>query len=213
MRTLIGLSLGFLFLPACTTAPGDGGQQGEETAKCTAMSSTALAHDEASALGFSPDDVLAFSSGAMSSTLTWAKGGTTDLSLNVTPGSTYAFVHYEYQDSGSGLAVAEIGCEDQVEIPATVTFATADGAFDESWSLTLAAQTADAVFASQTLDLAALGGTYAVTTEVDPSAYDGLNAWADLTFAASGPTGDVSGQATKVESETASATAFDIASW
>ncbi|MSQ03106.1 MAG: hypothetical protein EXR71_14660 [Myxococcales bacterium] len=77
--------------------------------------------------------------------------------------------------------------------------------------------TVDAASAFHELDLDALSGTYTVT-EVDPADFDAVRALVSLEIGPLGAAGEISGQAEDSgdpadPDSTASATAFDIASF
>jgi hypothetical protein len=197
----------------------NGGQSGEENVVCEAVDTVVLADGEDSSLGFGGDDLLALAGGEHAGTLAWAKGGETPVLVTVThQGGEIRFEDREWTDDGSGMEPALGDCPDVVAGDVTLAFATEDGAFDESFELAI--ESADGAEASfwKELDLDALGGTYEVT-EIDPAEYDAVRAFLQGTFDAEGSHGVVDGQAERVEGDpsdpdsTASATAFDIATW
>ncbi len=176
-------------------SPQSGGQIGGEDARCVAVTTTPLGPDEASPFGYSPNELVAAIGGARTVPLAWAKGGSTELTLTVTPAiDGAAFVDYEYEDAGGDGAQPEIGCEDAVEVPASISFHTADGAFDETLSLTLSSRAADRAAFFHELDLDSLTGTYEVT-EVDPADYESVSVFVTAEVDATTVTGTVSGQA------------------
>lgn len=211
MRSL-GLVVGLAALTACD----DGGQTGDEGAHCDPVESTTLGLDDDSPLGFSGADVLAVAGGEHTSTLRWAIGGTTALTVDVVHDGTVKFVEYEWVDD-SGQDIAALDCGDQLELGVTVSFATADGAFDESFVTRLDAVAGDAASLFEELDLDDLTGTYEVTTETDTSDYDDVTAWLTVDFAAAGWSGTVEGQGSGTDGSgpdgTAYAEGFDIAEW
>jgi hypothetical protein len=190
-----GLFIAFGFLGGCMVGSDDhGGQQGEEAARCDAIATTVLAAGEDSVLGFGGDEMLAVADGTHTSTLTWAKGGTTGVTIEVSNAANARFEDMEWVDEGGTGVEPALGCPDVVAMDATLAFRTDDGAFDESWDLTLTAPLADAVDFFVDLDLGALNGTYTVT-EVDPSQYDAVGAFLQGEFTSSGVSGSVDGQA------------------
>lgn len=209
-------SLGLLALCLATLIGCDGGQTGDEGARCDPASTTDLALDEASPLGFSGADVLAVAGGAHEATLTWEIGGTTGLEVEVVHDGTVKFVEYEWIDD-SGQDIAALGCDDQVELGATLSFATADGAFAESVDTRLDATAGDAASLFEELDLDALTGTYAVTTETDTSDFDAIRAFLSITFESDGWSGEVEGQGEGTTGDgpddAAYAEGFGIATW
>lgn len=195
----------------------DGGQSGEEGARCEASSSTTLARDEVSPLGFTPAEVLAFTEGTHVGELVWADGPTTDVTVSVTfEGGSIAFVDYEVVTDDGAEPAAEIGCADLVEVEERVAVVSADGAFDESFTVVLGAASADAMTGVHALD--DVNGTFTVGDHVDVSDYDAVSAWLDLRFDASGSSGTVAAQGT-IEGDpddpesTSSATNLDVGAW
>lgn len=216
MKRILGLSLLGLVLTGCTNLFGDGGQSGEELIRCGSVASAPLADDEASALGFSKADIAALVDGDHDAVLAWEAGGTTPLALSVTLGAA-SFEDMEWIDDNTGdLAeqAMELGCADVVQIEAAVTFATDDGAFDESWDTSVSAALADSASFWVDLNLAALGGTFVMP---DADAYETVDAFVNGTFDNTGAHGEISGQGTQTEGDgpdgTASATSLPVATW
>lgn len=213
MSTLV-----LILMVGCTFNP-DPGQSGEELISCSAVDSAEYALDDATnPLGFAGQAIVDLAVKVHSATFTWAKdGATTELTLDVTTEATQVtWRDNEWQDDGSGaeIAMAAADCPDDLVLPVTVGFTTADGAFAESWDLELSAPAATEAGAYEELDLDALAGTYAVT-EVDPTAYDAVRAFLELGFDAAGAWGVVDGQAEETgdpadPESVASATHFDI---
>jgi len=212
-------SLAILFVAAvisgCSgTSAHTGGQTGEETVGCLPVSSRTLAVDEASPLGFSAADVLTTASGPHGATLTWAKGGDTPVTVNITArDGVIEYQDREWRDDGSGTEEAPaIGasCPDVVVIPVRLELATEDGAFDEVFDISLEATAVDTSSAWLELDLDALAGTYTVT-EVDPSQYEEVSAFLSVQLAGAAVHGSVDGQATGTSGEVAFADNFSIA--
>lgn len=196
-----------------------GGQTGEETLGCRAVESDMLAWSEQSALGFSADTLLNALGSESDARLTWSRGGSTSLTLGIERASgSVEFQSREFV-SGSGAepaAETAVVCEDVVAIPVTLSFGTSDGTFAESWPLTLLAESATRVSASVRVDPSDLRGTFSVT-EVDPSQYDEVLLFVDLTFDDDAWTGSISGQAntagTSDPDDVASSHPFAIASF
>lgn len=191
-------ALVLILMVGCTFDP-DPGQSGEELMSCSAVSTTEYALDDATnPLGFAGQAIVDLAVASHAATFTWAKdGSTTDLTLDVTTAATTVLYRdMEWQDDGSGaeIAMAAADCPDDLQLAVTVGFTTADGAFAESWDLDLSASSATEAYAYEELDLDALAGSYTVT-EVDPSAYDAVRAFAELGFDSAGPWGVLDGQA------------------
>jgi hypothetical protein len=177
--------------------PRPGGQTGEEGSGCQPVERDMLAWSERSALGFSADELLNSLGSESTDRLTWSSGSGTPLTLGIeraTSGSV-EFQTREFVSDGSGAELAEIAtvCNDVVAIPVTLSFATADGAFDERWPLTLLAESSTQVSAYVQVDVDDLDGTFSVT-QVDPSRFDRVLASVELRFADGAWTGTLSGQ-------------------
>lgn len=217
-RTLLPLTLGLATLVGCGPPPNDDGQSGEENVGCLPVETAEYALADETPLGFTGQQVVDLVSGSHPTTLTWASGTGTDLALDVTvDATTVTWSDNEMQDDGSGMESAEMAldCPDTLSLDVTLGFATADGAFAESWDLSFAAATADLASVWHELDLDGLAGSYAVT-EVDPADYDRVRAFLDLTIEEAGPWGVLDGQAeddgdSSDPDGVASATHFDIA--
>jgi hypothetical protein len=218
MRAL-PLSAALLVL-GCSSAMSSGGQTGEEGAGCVAVSTVSLAPGEASVLGFGRTEVLANAGGRRTGELRWAKGGTTPLTVTFTPADeTASYLDREWRDDSSGDIETAVGfdCRDVVSVKGTLAFHTEDGAFDESFVVTILATTAGSSAASTPLDFDALTGSYAVT-EVDPADYDALSGLLDLRFEGGVVGGSLTGMG-EVGSKsggptgTVSARPFDIATF
>src|SRR5688500_8704927 len=85
-RKITGLALAVTFasLGGCDNVFGDdGGQSGEEGARCDAVRTVALTGDEDSELGFGADEVRALVDGPHIGTVAWDAGGTAGITLTV----------------------------------------------------------------------------------------------------------------------------------
>lgn len=198
--------------------PPSGGQTGEETFGCQPVSRDGLAWSERSPLGFSADELLAALGGEVEARLAWSEGGSTPLTLTIErqSGGSVEFQEREFVSDGSGAELAAAECGDVVAIPITLSFSTADGAFAESWPVTLLAESTARVTAYARVDVEELAGSFSVT-QVDPSRFAQVIAIVDVAFADGGWSGSVSGQAISQSSGgpdgTTSATLFAIASF
>jgi hypothetical protein len=195
-----------------------GGQTGEESYGCRPVSSAPLATTASSPLGFSAADALATMGGSHTGNLHWAKGGDTALTVSIMPkGGDAAFVHWAW-GGGSGGAEIEIAavdagaCRDAVDIPVTLGFKTADGAFDEQWDATLSASSTSRGQIVLPVDVTKLTGSFHVT-EVDPSQFTKIDVTLQLSVDAGVPSGSLVGIGTRVQGDTASGTPFSIATF
>jgi len=184
--------------------PSIGGQTGEEDVGCLAVESRNLAWSELSPLGFSADGLLNALGAERETRLEWSDGSSTRLTLTLERSDgMVAFEEREWTESSSGAeaAVAQVGgadevtqCNDVVSLPVTLSFATSDGAFAESLSFRLLAESTTRATGGATLDARELTGSFRVT-EVDPAAYDRVLVIFGLTLGNEAWSGRVSGQA------------------
>ena len=167
-RTSLFLALFATGLVACETEsdPQDDGNKGPEedysSGGCL-YTSTVVASDEVTALGFSGEEVQAATKGLRSETLIWsADESSTELNfeLSFEDGEVRLMEGEAAQgDTGVWEAVA-LECEDYLELDATLSFATADGVFDEVLWVTASADAADQTNLGITLDLDEVAGSY-----------------------------------------------------
>lgn len=212
MRRLSSLFwLAPLALTACT--PDD---PAENLAGCQDISSTALSLDETSTLGFKASDLLAAVEKTYTDTLVWSDGSTTGLTLAIDyVDGAIAFVDSEYQsadDGGEIYAPDMMMCPDRVDVAVNVTLKTDDGAFDESWSLTLSTTNGTEGSLYKELALDGLKGTYAIR-ELDPADFDDVTAFISAVVSAEGSRGELHEQGSKVDGETAMAENATAGSW
>lgn len=205
-----------IFAAGCVLPDPDPGQSGEEMIGCLPASTQDYPLADSTPLGFTGQQVVDLVSGAHPALLSWDKGGSTDLAVDVTVSATsVTWRDMEWQDDGSGAENATMeagGCDDDLQLAVALGFSTADGAFAETWDLDVTATTVDSAGAYLELDLDAIAGTYTVT-EVDPADFDDVRAFLTLTLDADGAAGTLDGQGEKVDGETASATGFAIATF
>lgn len=185
MRALLPL----LLLTGCPNSTLDEGPHCEET-------STAIGLTDATALGFTAEEVLASIPATQASELEYADGTTTPLALSFAAAADARFVDSEavYPEGDGMMPAIDVMCEDYIAIDVTFGFATEDGAFAESFDSTIAAF-ADSTSLNQELDLAALAGTFDLVPFVTAEDYDALKAWISVSFAEGVSTGEVVGQA------------------
>jgi hypothetical protein len=134
---------------------GDGDFAG--SGYCNAGPKTALALDEDSPLGFSPNDILAFASGTHEDTIRWnaqamveygPESGEGAITITITPKGTARHVEPAPPGSGGtdigGAAPAidiDSNCTSWIEIDVEVSVETEGGALDETFEAVLRAHT------------------------------------------------------------------------
>lgn len=201
-----------LNLLACSFGDNPGGQSGEDSYGCFPQTSTPLALDEASPLGFTPQEMLDSVAAGPTATFTWTAGTTAGLALDTTPDTTSAaYVEYAWEDDGSGMEAA-MGCANTVEIDADLGFHTDDGAFDEDFAVTLTAVGDGQVTWFVQEDLGDVAGTYDAS-ELDTSDYDDVvlnysGRWDDA-----GAAGTLEAQGSGTDGDTAYAENNPVGAW
>ncbi|WP_437580810.1 hypothetical protein [Sorangium sp. So ce887] len=150
--------------------------------------------DDVSPLGFSAREALSAISGERSAPLTWAKGGSTTATVSVGELVASRFVRSTLADSEPGGAetTLAVDCSDHLQIDVPLAFSTEDGAFDESFAVTLRISQIDDVSFYHKIDLAALQGSYEVT-EVDPAEFRKVIVYLSGTLSSSAVSGMISG--------------------
>ncbi|WP_437728370.1 hypothetical protein [Sorangium sp. So ce861] len=132
--------------------------------------------DDVSPLGFSAREALSALSGERSAPLTWAKGGSTTVTVAAGELVAARFVRStqaKVANSGPGGAESTAiaaDCADHLQLDVPLAFSTEDGAFDEAFGVTLRVWQVDAGRFFRRIDLDALQGSYEVT-EVDPTEF------------------------------------------
>lgn len=178
-------------------------------------SRTALTRDEVSSLGFSVGSLLDTIAGQKAVPFTWEDGTSTTLHIEVVyPDGEMNFVNAEPVETGGqeyADAAAAI-CDDYVEVGVALSFKTDDGAFDETWQLKVTSLEGTLGAFNVDIDPDALTGTYDYKY-LNPADYDEVIAYMSGQISAESSTGTLSEQGSKVDGETASATAVDAATW
>lgn len=217
------LSLSLLSAGVSLTVPALSGcsqDTGTENGLSCKETRSAIALGESTALGFSAQDALNYLESSYEATLTWADGTTTAVTMSIDDrDGDIEFVDQEVDNSSSGQeeyqADAMIMCEDFVSIPVTVTFATADGKFNESWALSMQVTQADqATFYHEVLP-DGFTGSYALQS-LNPADFDEVKVTFTLNFAPQSATGSVYEFGSKAEAGNdgvASATQEEVATW
>ena len=138
--------------------------------------------DEVSSLGFSAADLIALAEGPHTETLAWLEN---EIASSSGEGSTEVEVRLEFSESarfvdrspkpseengqeGGPDIGYESSCSDRLELDATLTLKTADGALDETVPVVVWAETDRLVHANFSLDADELTGSLEVTVEPPP---------------------------------------------
>lgn len=140
--------------------------------------------DETSSLGFSAADVIALAAGTHTETLAWLEnesvnssgGDPTEVEVLIEFGEDARFVDREpkMNDGGGGLEEGEPDiayesmCHDRLELDATLTLRTADGALDETVPVVVWAETERLAHAHFSLDADELAGSLEVSVDALP---------------------------------------------
>lgn len=178
---------------------------------------TDLERDAATDLGFSAADVLAWLEAEHTSSLSLDGESTgTDLTITVASAGTARFVDQREADLGdtgeADPAIASV-CTDYLELDLQIGFATADGAFAESWEVALPVEQVAGGQVSLSLANDAFAGTYTVP-EAMVAACDSSHVQVDLFFSQDGGTsGDVWLACEKTDGDTVSEGIEPLAHW
>ncbi|WP_437819886.1 hypothetical protein [Sorangium sp. So ce1078] len=150
--------------------------------------------DDVSPLGFSAREALSAASGERSAPLTWAKGGSTTVTVSVGELAAARFVRSTVASGEPGGAEPALAadCADHLQIDVPLAFSTEDGAFDESFAVTLRVPQVDDARFYHRIDLSALQGSYEVT-EVDPAQFREVVVSLSGTLSSSAVSGTISG--------------------
>ena len=173
--------------PGLTDDTGNGmdGQFGEEdtgltygtTGGCVLASATALTTDEETELGFSADALIDVMAGEWAETLRWETGSETPLLHTLTYVEGSALFNVYSPGAASDTASS---CGPTVSVALEVSFATDDGAFDESWSVVV--ETDSVAQPSYRLLLDTVSGTATVGDGLLVEAFfDGGDHWGAIT--------------------------------
>ena len=159
--------------------------------------STDVAMDEVTPLGFAAEEVVPFADGDHAISFTWDQGADVDGLIGVAlSGGSARYVDSEaVYPEGEETPAIGIECPDRVEIDAALTLSTSDGGLAEAWNVTLYAVDALAMAFSVQIPDAAFTGSYVLADHVDTADSDELTASASGRFDATGATGEVMGQA------------------
>ncbi|KYG04742.1 hypothetical protein BE21_44990 [Sorangium cellulosum] len=152
--------------------------------------------DDVSPLGFSARDALSALSGERSAPLAWSKGGSATATVAAGELVAARFVRSTVADSGPGGAEPALAadCADHLQLDVPLAFSTEDGAFDESFAVTLRVPEVGAGRFFHRIDLDALQGSYEVT-EVDPTEFREVFVYLSGELTGSAVSGTISGMA------------------
>lgn len=239
MTIRITLPLTSILCAVLAFAPGcGGGQTGDQSGKninggaaegspCEDHVSD-VALDDASALGFSADDVLDFAARRFDSPLTWQSldgvqytpgAGQSTLSLTLSPSGSAALVRSapRMATGGSGPGLSPLCPSDRLRIAVQAELTTEEGALLESFDSTVEASDAVSASLSQVFALAQLHGNFkvdAVASSVLPGTGAAVQV-SELRFvsslSAAGIAGDLKAQATSAGTNVAGATDLTFA--
>jgi len=192
MRYPVALSLLAVFASACFEK-GDTGNEDALYSPCI-VTTTVITFEEASALGFSASDAMAAVATPVDADIAWtASGDVTVAHMSVThdTGEVRYLESVPNPDAGgdSGMELAAfIECVSSIEVDVSVTFATDDGALNESLSGTLSTYDGLDVSVSASQDMGAITGTftYDIPSDADSAALEYA-----MAFGASGTSGTI----------------------
>ena len=192
---------------------GAGGQFGEEKGPhCEIASTTPVSADDASALGFSVDQLHALLPSDEAGTLTW-EDGTAGYTLTATASEAGGrHVEQVFVEGTNGTEIF-MDCPPYLEFDATIALSTDDGRLAETLQATLQATAADAL--SWWTELDSVTGSLAVVDFAPSPAddYDALRLFLELHLDASGSAGTLSGQGEGSDGDTVWAEGIDIGAW
>jgi hypothetical protein len=178
--------LPLLVLFGCTTQS----RGGLDVPSCIATPSSVDSAD-ATALGYSADDLIAQLGAATTQTLIWV-GDASETTLTVELIGGAGDVRFIDNEVDGGGDTGESACEDSLEVDTNITFSTADGVFAETWAVTLHSYAVDSASFTQDLDAAALVGTFDKWDYADATAdYESLGAEMSFSLVPDGGSGEV----------------------
>jgi hypothetical protein len=167
--------------------------------------------EERTPLGFTGAEVLDSVLGTHRESAAWLSvDGTTEITFTLDwDGGPVLFHDLEdVEDAGDPYPTMASLCEDWVEVVVDVTFATSDGAFDETATVSLVASDPESPFVDFALDPAALDGTYEVM-ELDADRWDVLDLMVYNSFRGGSISGDIRLLAERTEEEEGMETVSD----
>ncbi len=199
-----------LFLIACMEDP----KEDLAGASCDRTESH-VDRDEATPLGFTPAELVAWLEGSDVVPLTLTgQSAQPDLEIVVDPTGIFTWVDLEPAPSSGGMepAIAAV-CEDGLEAGVIVEFNTAGGEFAEQWDVTLLAGAVDAAAGSVEVELDALEGDYAPAADAIEGCDDTALSFT-LGFAEStGPSGEIGLSCEATDGDTVSMSRDVVGTW
>jgi hypothetical protein len=153
----------------CSTT---GGQTGEETGGACDETSTPIALDERTALGFSPANVLETITFPSTATLRWQsysdvsygpESGTSSMTFDKHSVRTARYV--ESKPKTNGPEIAMIQCQNRVEVDLDAVLSTTSGALAEPFVATVIATSTDEVRLSHLFEPKNIKGTFAFDSD------------------------------------------------
>lgn len=180
----------------------------------------AIAMDEVTPIGITAAEVVARIPSHQDADFTYADATVTPLALDFTVGTAATFTDLEaVYPEGDSIDIG-ILCDDVVTIPVDFTFATTDGVFDEAVSTPATATAEDPGSLHAELDLAAMGGSFAIDDYTDITDYTDSRLFIavslhDDALTTGAINGDVSGEDPCDDGDTCSAwdAAVDVGTW
>lgn len=155
-----------------------------------------FASDEVTPLGFSGDDVVAAATASASAPAVWVETGErTTVILTLQADGDPVF--HDRSPADLGDVGADPACPDWLEVPVRVGLSTEDGAFDETLIAALSALELGVASASGPVDWRNLGGTFDITTVLDPVGWDEVDLDWENVWSSAGIVGQVTFSASR----------------
>jgi hypothetical protein len=172
---LLALSAVFACNDAVPTGPGPGDTPSDQTGPYCDVTVLPVDSDDA-VLGYSADDILAFSDGEFSTNLVWFEDETSvpfDLTISYLGGPIELIDQEPLSSTGGPSDPIDVECTDSLSIEVELSFSTPDGTFNENTTTNLSVQSSDHSSFYLQYDANAFSGTYDFD-QADPSTYSSL---------------------------------------
>ncbi|MBW1877660.1 MAG: hypothetical protein JRI25_07415 [Deltaproteobacteria bacterium] len=167
--------------------------------------------DERSPLGFTAEDVLENALGTRWEAASWVTGdGITEITFTLAWDGGPVLFHDLEDLGGESYPTAASLCEDWLEVVVDLTFATDDGSFDESATVSLVASDPESPFVDFALDPSALSGRYEVV-ELEADQWDVVHLMVYNSFRGGSISGDIRLLAERTEAEDGAESVSDAA--